>query len=188
MLEKQRSEGQFGAGAYRRLDLSAVHGLKGRWRVRGWRGPREDGHLLFEDWMDNLIVNEGLNHALGVALTRETQTATWHLLITSGAPTVAAADTMGSHSGWDEYTGISDTERPVWAGSRDATAQATNPTAAQVTFNATGTVGGAGLVSQNSLGGSGGVLYAAGAFTGGNKTLNSGDTLDLTATFTNTPV
>ena len=182
--ERSRPDSHVSAVAKRRLDVSGFTGIQGRWTVVA----RREGKILWEDEIENTVVDAGLNELLGVTLTRETQTNTWHILVTSGAPTPNAADTMASHAGWEEYTGFSDATRGVWVGSRDATAQATNPTAVQYTFNATGTVGGAGLVSTNSLGGSTGTLYAVGVFTGGSKVLNSGDTLDVTATFTNTPV
>jgi len=182
--ERSRPDSNIAGVAKRRIDVSGFTGVQGRWTVVAKR----DGKVLWEDEIENAVVDTGLNELLGVALTGETQTNTWHILVTSGAPTPAQADTMASHAGWDEYTGFSDATRIVWQGSRNATAQATNPTAVQYTFNATGTVGGAGLVSTNSLGGSTGTLYAVGVFTGGSKTLNSGDTLDVTATFTNTPV
>lgn len=156
----------------------------GRWDVV----VRRQGREIWRDTIENLVVNEGLNQLLGTTLTSEQQVTSWYILLTSGSPTVAAGDTMGSHAGWDEFTGVSDATRLHWPGSRDATGQATNPSAVQYSLNATGTIGGAGLVSQNSLGGSGGILYAAGAFDGGNVVLNSGDTIDVTATFTNTTV
>lgn len=182
--ERARPDVRMGANARRRVDLNGVQLASGRWQVVG----RRRGKVLFVDEIENLVVNEGLNALLGSTLTGEAQVTSWYVFITSGSPTVAAGDTMGSHAGWDEYVGVSDATRLVWPGSRDATAQATNPTAVQYTFNATGTVAGAGLTSSVSLGGSGGTLYAAGAFSGGSKTLNSGDTIDITATFTNTTV
>jgi len=177
--------GRFGARPRRRVDLSFGQLLNaGRWNVVG----RRRGKILFEDTIDNDVVDAGLNALLGSTLTGETQVTSWYILVTSGAPTVAVGDTMASHAGWVEYTGVSNATRLVWAGSRSATASATNPTAVQYTFNATGTVGGAGLASVVSLGGSTGTLFAVGAFTAGNKLLNSGDTIDITATFTNTNI
>jgi hypothetical protein len=46
------------------------------------------------------------------------------------------------------------------------------------------TVGGLFLTSVSTKGGTTGTLYAAGAFSAGDKSLDDNDTLDVTATFT----
>ena len=159
----------------------------GRWTMVARRGRRATDPILFEDEIKNIVVDLGLNTLLGVTLTRETQTNTWHVGVTSGTPTAAAGDTMASHSGWAELTLYSEAARLTWVGSRSANLSATNPTALVFTINTGATIGGAFLVgSANTKGGTTGTLYAVGALAGGNRVLASGDTLSITATFTNT--
>jgi hypothetical protein len=178
------------ANQHRTQARAGVHGgmldparLIGRWTVRCRRG----GKVIWEDEIKNAVVDTGLNYLLGASLTRETQINTWHVGVTSGTPTVAQGDTHASHSGWAELEEYTETERPVWIGSRSSNLTATNPTAVTFTVNTGVTIGGAFLASVNSKGTTGAAtLYAVGALAGGNRVLNSGDTLDITATFTNT--
>jgi hypothetical protein len=115
--------------------------------------------------------------------------------------TFAAADTMGSHTGWVEV-GLGNA--PTYTGNR----QSINWTAASSTgtspSNVTSKTGGAitfAMTSSGSVGGcfinggasasatkdtTTGVLYSAGAFTGGYKTVANGDSLAVTYTTTAT--
>lgn len=144
-----------------------------------------DGNLKWEDEFDNTVVDEGLNHILEVVLSNETAAdATWFLGLTDGAPvTVDAGDTLASHAGWVEVTDYSGGVRLAWTAGSVASKSVSN-TASTADFAITGTVtvGGAFLCGVNT--GTAGVLYSAGAFTGGDKAVDSGDTLKVTATFT----
>jgi hypothetical protein len=58
---------------------------------------------------------------------------------------------------------------------------------ARFTVNANGTVIGGAFVATNSTkGGTSGTLYGGGAFSAGNKTIDNGDTLDVTITLSAT--
>lgn len=158
--------------------------LKGRWEIE-CRGP--DGSLKWKDHIDNDVVNVGLDHLLGVTLNRVTQTNTWHVGLTAASPTVSSADTASSHAGWTEVTAYAETIRQPWLfGSIDTTSHQVSNTNSKAVFsvNANGTgIGGAFLSAIASKAGSEGILYAVGAFAGGDKTLSSGDTLSVGATF-----
>lgn len=153
----------------------------GLWKFTARKGKTRE--VLWEETIKNLVVNNGLDMALGVNLARWTQTNTWYVGLTSGTPTIAAADTMASHGGWDEFTGYSETERPQWEDG-GVSGQSIDNSAATATFtmNAAATVGGGFLTSTDSKTSAVGSLYAVGSFTA--KVLSSGDTLDVTATFT----
>lgn len=143
-----------------------------------------------EKWRDtipmNLVTNEGLDHLLDVTLSNATQVSTWYVGLIDGSPTIAAGDTMSSHAGWTEITAYDEANRVTWTDG-GVSGQSVDNSGATATFtistNST-TVGGAFLVSNNTKGGSTGTLYAAGAFSAGDKSLDDGDTLDVTATFT----
>src|SRR5690606_35543405 len=103
--------------------------------------------------------------------------------LTGASPSADAADTLASHSGWTEVTAY-DGNRKVWEpGAVSGKSVSNSGNAAQFEISTNGTtIGGAFLASAAS--GTSGKLYAVGAFSGGNIVLNSGSTLDVTATFT----
>ena len=140
-----------------------------------------DGNVKWTDEVHNLVVNVGLLHTLDVVLRNQTQTATWYLGLTTATPTFAAADTMVT-KGWTEYANYGAVTRPALT----FTAAAANSISAnQVSYainGAGGTVGGAFITSDNTKSGTTGTLYGGNAFTGGNKTVSDGDTLNVDVT------
>ena len=157
--------------------------IKGHWEVvcRG-----SDGEIKWTEEWDNLVTDAGLDHALDTELSGGTQVTTWYVGLTDGTPTAAAGDTMSSHAGWAEVVAYTEAARVTWADG-GVSSQSVDNSASTATFsinaNST-TVGGAFLTSVNTKSGTTGTLYAVGAFTAGDKSLDSGDTLDVTATFT----
>jgi len=148
----------------------------------------ENGDLKWEEKNDNLVVNVGLQYMAGVALTSTTQITTWYIgLWGAGASNnPAAGDTMASHAGWTEFTGYSNATRvsPTFTAATNANPSVvTNATAAAFSINASGTVGGAFLTSGSGKGGTTGTLFSGSDFTGGDRSVVSGDTLNVTYTF-----
>lgn len=138
-----------------------------------------DGNLKWYECNHNLVVNAGLNDLLDKYFKGSTYTAAFYVGLTDGTPTVAAGDTMASHAGWAEVTAYDEANRQTLTlGS--VSSQAVNNGASKATFtidtNST-TIGGAFLTTNNTKGGSTGILYGGAAFTGGDKTLDDGDTL-----------
>lgn len=145
----------------------------------------EHGEIIDERSWENIVVTEGKNYLLSAGLDGGSPITSWYLALLAGSPTVAAGDTMASHAGWTEVTAYSEANRQAWTGGTASGGSIDNSgSVASFTINANGTtVGGAALVSDNTKGGSSGTLYAAGAFSGGNLTLNAGSTIEITATF-----
>ena len=147
----------------------------------------KDGNVKDQMVIENRIVDEGLDYALDSSLGGGTQIIEWYIGLTDANPNVAPEDTMSSHAGWSEVTQYEDTTRPVWNSnsvSNQSISNTVNP--AVFVFDADGvTVGGAFLVSDNTKGGTTGTLYAAGAFEKGDKSFDIGDTIEVTAIFTN---
>lgn len=147
----------------------------------------KDGKLKWTAEEHNLVVNVGLQYMAGVALTSTSQITSWYIgLYGAGASnTPAATDTLASHAGWTEVT--------PYSGSRPAASftSATNANPSVVTnsgspasysINATATVGGAFLCSAAS--GTSGTLFSAADFQSpGDRNVVSGDTLNVTYTF-----
>jgi hypothetical protein len=149
----------------------------------------KDGNLKWEDEALNLVVNVGLQDMNAKYFTGSAYTAAWYIgLYGSGATnSPAAGDTMSSHAGWTEVVAYSQATRPACTFGTPTTANpsvATN-SASPATFsiNATTTVGGAFLTSNNTKSGTTGTLYSAADFSApGDRAVTNGDTLSVTYT------
>jgi len=145
----------------------------------------KDGKLKWQDTIENLVVNVGLQHIIDTEFESGAQVTSWYLGLTTGSPTPAAGDTMGSHAGWTEYVNYSEAARQIFNGTR--TGQQTDNSGSKAQYNingAGGTIGGAFLVSDSTKGGSGGTLLSVGALSGGNRTVVASDLVNLQYTFT----
>lgn len=147
-----------------------------------------DGNIKWTHAEDNLVVNVGLQDMNTKYFTGSSYTAAWYLgLITGPGVTTSATDTMGSH-GWTEFTGYSQATRVT---ATFGSATSANPSVisnsgspAAFSINATGTVGGAFLTSNNTKSGTTGILFSEKAFSSpGDRSVVSGDTLTVTWTF-----
>lgn len=150
----------------------------------------KDGILKWTAEESNLVVNVGLQYMAGTALTSTTQVTTWYIgLYGAGASnTPAAGDTAASHAGWTEVTPYSNATRPTatFAAATNANPSVVTNSASPAAFsiNASSTVGGAFLISNNTKGGTTGTLFSAADFQApGDRTVVSGDTLNVTYTF-----
>jgi hypothetical protein len=150
----------------------------------------KDGNLKWEASSHNLVVNVGLQDMNAKYFTGSSYTATWYLGLYGAAASnnPAASDTMSSHGGWTEVTAYSQSTRPACTFGTPTTADpsvATNSASPAVySINATTTVGGAFLTSNNTKGGSTGTLFSAADFSSpGDRSVVSGDTLTVTYTF-----
>lgn len=149
----------------------------------------KDGNLKWEAQCPNLVVNGGLQDMNNKYFLGSSYTATWYIgLYGSGSTNnPAASDTMSSHAGWTEQTGYSQSTRPACSFATPTTANpsvATNSASPAVfSINATATIGGAFLTSNNTKSGTTGTLYSASDFTSpGDRSVVSGDTLNVTYT------
>ena len=154
----------------------------------------KDGNLKWEAQSKNLVVNVGLQYMAGTALTSVAQITTWYLgLYGAGASnTPAAADTMSSHAGWTEFVEYSG-QRKGSAGGSVAFGTATTADPSVISNSASpsvfaitgvgGTVAGAFLTTIETKSTTTGTLFSVGNFTAGDKLVTSGDTLNVTYTF-----
>lgn len=149
-----------------------------------------DGVEKWSDSFHNLVVNQGLQDMNSKYFQGSGYTAAWYLGLVSGAtsPTYAAADTLASHAGWTElvpgtaYTGNRKAVTFGTATTADPSLidNSASPSSFAMLVNST-TVAGAFLCTVAS--GTSGVLFSEGNFTGGNKSVDSGDTLNVTYSF-----
>lgn len=150
----------------------------------------KDGNLKWVAESKNLVVNVGLQYMAGSALTSTAQITTWYLGLYGAAASnnPAASDTMSSHIGWTEVTAYSESTRPAatFAAATNANPSVVTNTASKAAFtiNGTTTVGGAFLTSNNTKGGTTGTLFSAADFQSpGDRSVVSGDILNVTYTF-----
>jgi hypothetical protein len=151
----------------------------------------KDGKLKWTDESKNLVVNVGLQYMAGTALDGSTaRITTWYLGLYGAAASndPAAGDTMSSHAGWTEVTNYSESTRPtatfVAATTANPSVVTNSASKAQFTMNATVTVGGAFLTSDNTKGGTTGTLFSAKDFSSpGDRNVVSGDVVLVTYTF-----
>ena len=145
-----------------------------------------DGQVKWSDTFHNLVMNEGVQSMNTQYFKGATYTAALYLGLVTGpgsGTTFAAADTLASHA-WTENTDYTGSRKAVTFG----TATTANPSVisnsaspSSFVMNATATIAGAFLCTVSS--GTSGVLFSAGDFTGGDKFVDSGDTLNVTYTF-----
>ena len=148
----------------------------------------KDGNFKWSDVFHNLVVNQGLQDMNAKYFVGSGYTAAWYLGLITGpgaGNTYAAADTLASHAGWTENTAYSGNRVSVTFGTATTADPSviTNSGAAS-TFTMTSnaqTIAGAFLASVTS--GTSGVLFSANNFSGGDKSVDSGDTLSVTYTF-----
>lgn len=166
--------------------LADVLGLKGFYKTWHYR----KGQLIGVYDAKNTIANVGKNYILDVMFNAGTQIANnkWFMGKISSASfsAISAADTMGSHAGWTEFTGYSQSTRQGWGSGAAASQSVTNASAVVVDINATGTVKGIFIVGAASgadtKGGTTGTLWSAALYTGGDVSVINGDQLRSTYT------
>jgi hypothetical protein len=149
----------------------------------------KDGALKWEDSMHNLVVNVGLQDMNTKYFSGSAYTAAFFLGLVEGpgsGTTYAAADTLASHAGWTEFTNYSGNRKTVTFGTATtADPSVIDNSASPAQFNITsagGTVAGAFLCDVNS--GTSGLLFSEADFQSpGDRVVVSGDTLNVTYTF-----
>lgn len=126
--------------------------------------------------------NAGLNDLLNVYFNSGTQKTTWYLgLIDNVAfSAVSASDTMVTHTGWSENTQYSGGVRPTWTSGAASGQAVTNAATVNFTFTASAAIKGIFVVSDSTLGGTAGTLFATA--TGTVQSFTSGQILKATYT------
>ena len=196
----------FGDSASASVTRGAAHdetlGIQGFYEVKCYDA---DGNLKWEDTAPNLVMAVGkqalFDFYFGATGTAGgTASGANYLGLCGGTATYTAADTMASKT-WTEVGG---TNAPAYTGNRQsvswtaASSSGTSPsnvttkTGSALTFSMTssGTVNGcfinggaSGTATKDTTTG---VLYSAGNFTGGSKTVANTDTLSVTYSTTAT--
>jgi hypothetical protein len=139
------------------------------------------GRKLDEWDAPNKVPNGELDHILATEFTSGAQITAWYIGLMNATPTVAAADLMGSHAGWTEYTSYSQATRVAYTGVESGQAVTNSASPAIFTVNAgSTTVGGAFITSNSAISSTTGTLGPEAAFTGGNRSPANGDQIVVT--------
>jgi len=150
----------------------------------------KEGNLKWEQKSHNLVVNVGLADMNTKYFKGSGYTAAWYIGIYGPAASnnPSSTDTMASHAGWTEVTAYSNATRPAAtfgaATTADPSVIANSASPAQFLVNASANVGGAFLTTGDGKGGSSGTLFSASDFAApGDRTVQNGDVLSVTYTF-----
>lgn len=149
----------------------------------------KDGNLKWEDQMHNLVVNQGLQDMNTQYFKGSTYSAAFYLGLVTGpasGTSYAAGDTLASHIGWTEFTNYSGSRKAVTFGTAttaDPSVISNSASPSQFTISGGGgVVAGAFLCTVAS--GTSGILFSEADFQApGDRTVVSGDTLNVTYTF-----
>jgi hypothetical protein len=151
-----------------------------------------DGVEKWTDTFHNLVMNGGLANMNGAYFAGTAQTTTWYLGLVTGpgtGTTFSATDTLASHGatgsgGWSENSSYTGSRKAVTFGSATtANPSVISNSASPSSFVMTGTATIAGAFLCSASSGTSGILFSAGDFTGGDKSVASGDTLNVTYQF-----
>ena len=181
-----------GAEIARAGDMQEQTNIKGSYEVKCLDS---EGNLRWVDGFENIVVNTGKIDLLTKYFKGTAYTAAFYLGLVdnAGFTTYAPGDTMSSHAGWAESAAYSNATRPsVSFGTATASGGSSNPgvagtgtistSATTFNINATATILGAFLTTDNTISGTSGTLYSVGTFTGGSRSVVLGDSLLVTYT------
>ena len=207
-LEKAEAHGTYHVNAIGPVERfrDEYVGLRDRLQAKGLKGFMDrllNGASLLKDftaipleqkWAEecpNVVTTVGKNYALdGYLQTAVTIVGPYMGLINTNASAAVVGDTMASHAGWLE---VGTANAPTYTAPRktaawSAASGGAKALSAALSFaiGSSGTVGGCFLVlgtgALSTIDNTAGVLYSAGAFTGGSKTVSNGDTLNVSYT------
>lgn len=147
----------------------------------------KDGRLKWKETMKNQVTTVGANFMLDTMFTGSGYTAAWYMGLVTGpgsGTTYSAGDTMASHAGWAEDTTYSNATRPAVTFASASSASISTSAASVFNINGTATIAGGFVVNNDTKGGASGTLYSAKDFTGGDRNVVNGDTLNVSYTTT----
>ena len=145
----------------------------------------KQGVLKWSDDFKNLVTTAGLNKLLDATFKTGLEVPAWYVGLVDGGsePAYSADDTMASHAGWAENNAYTEQVRQTFTpGTIAAGAVDNSDSRAVFTISSDGAIAGCFLVDDDVENGEECTLYGEGAFTGGPRPVEIGDTLRVTTT------
>jgi hypothetical protein len=142
---------------------------------------------VIDTWSEhNIVVDEGLDYALGTAFASTSPSANWYIGVFKNNYAPIAANVIATFPGvgvaGESTTEYNETNRPTWTQAGVATRSITNAVSPAVfTFNTSVSIYGAFLANSNVKGGTTGKLAAASKFSSVRAMLAT-DVLNVTYT------
>lgn len=187
MEDKLNPQAQLGAGLVTRPEHSDDLTITGVFVAECYDA---DGNLKWTDTFNNTVVTVGKNLILDQALAGSAYTVTgpyMGLISSTSYSSIAAGDTMASHAGWLEAgnanapTYTSPRKTAAW-NSASAGSKALS-SSLSFAITGTGTIKGAFLVAGSgavtTIDNTSGTLISAGLFSGGDRAVLNGDTVNV---------
>jgi hypothetical protein len=150
----------------------------------------KDGNLKWEDSAKNLVVNTGLQDMNTKYFKGVSYSAAWYIGLVQGPAsgnTYAAGNTLASHIGWTEDTNYSGGNRATatfgTATTADPSVIDNSGSVAVFSITGTTTIAGAFLTTIQDNTNNTGLLFSVSNFTGGDRAVINGDTLNVTYQF-----
>lgn len=141
-----------------------------------------DGRIIWSDEFYNTTVNEGLDELLDRCFNSSGYTSADYVGLVDGTPTFNAGDTLASMTP-TEVTAYSEGARQAYSPGAASSQSVTNSgSKASFSINGSATIGGAFICDAST--GTSGTLIGGAAFSGGNRSVQSGDTVNVTVTCT----
>lgn len=126
-----------------------------------------DGQVIYREDSRNIVVNEGLNYDLAVALANGSQITAWYVALFAGNVTPSASLTGANFTATTtEFTNYTESTRQVWTPG-DVANQSVDNSAAKAAFTigtGGGSVYGAALLSAPAKSAVTGIAFAASRF------------------------
>ncbi len=156
-------------------------GIGGRFHVEC---VAPDGTVRWRSWLKNGVTGPGLDDLNNTYFRNGTTKTAWYigLIDNTSYSALASGDIMTSHAGWIENVSYTNTARPAWGPGVSSGQSLVNGTTANFSMSAVASIRGLFLVSDSTLNGTAGLLWATAAFSGGVQPCNPGDTLKVTYT------